>query len=523
MRRISLWMVLLLFILTGAVQGFESVEHRTVSNDALKLAYGHFLALGYPIDPNIEAIITSLESGGSYLDYGEMVRLVDHVVDPLKTLERRGRLDLFPCTINQLDRDLIARILPEALAEYRVLTVNDTHFGAELLLNLRFWHRAASEMAASGSNPNRPEPCGSGSRDGNLLTALMLNSVSDHFLEDFFAPGHIYTPRFGLHDAVAGAMHDQYNILGTKFRITPGQWGNLRGILDSMTPSMLERIGVSKSQIEEVRQQGLYQLELWGDGDLARSPLQRLFMTLVVARSVLDILESYAQGCVVNNFSEGLTWKPLQKVGLNPLVGWSHAEGGIPFGTHSVPSMYQGPIQYPMVLWFSGGSEMLTSSGEVSSRALIEIDSLAAWSSRFRSGAGGQLRPTSWQVGLITGYSYAWNEDETADGPRAGLMLAYPLIHSQFLVEATYLHYETDRLHDRALGYGVGFQTGFSLLTLDLRAGRGYRFDESGVLQDTWTIRTGLAVAVPLLRIPLLGRIEHALWVRQRKKAMALP
>lgn len=522
MKGISLWMALLLFISTGAVHSFESDEHRAVSNDALELAYRHFLALGYPIDPDVEAVIASLKRGGSYLDYGELVRLVDNVVDPLKTLERRDRLDFFPCTIDQLDRDLIARILPEVLAELRSLTVNDTHFGAELLLNLRFWHQAATEMAASGSNPSRPEPCGSGSRDGNLLTALILNSVSDHFLEDFFAPGHIYTPRFGLHDAVAGAMHDQYNILGTRFLITPDQWGKLRGMLDSMPLEMLERIGVPGNQLNEIRQLGLYKVELWGDGDLYRSPVQRLFMTLVVARSVLDVLESYAQEVAVNSFARGLTWKPLEKRrSRNPLKGWSHAEGGIPFGAHSVPEMYQKPLSYSTVLLFSGGGELQTSSDGDSSRALLEIGSLSSWQFLFRSGRGGQLRPTSWQIGLSTGYSYAWNKDETADGPRAGLVLAYPLIHSQFLVEANYLHYETDRLHEQALGYGVGFQTGFSLMTLDVRVGKGYRFGESDTLQDTLTVRTGLVFAVPLLRIPLLGRIERALLVKARKKAMA--
>jgi hypothetical protein len=521
MKRTALWIALQLIISTGAVCGFESSEHREVSNDAFELAYAHFLVLGYPLDPNIEAVITSLEKGSSYLDYGELVRLVDHVVDPLKTLERRGRLDTFPCKVSQLDRDLIARILPENLAEYRSLTVNDTHFGGELLLNLRFWHQEAAQMAALGSSPRRLELCGHGSRNGNLLTALILNSISDHFLEDFFAPGHIYTPRFGLHDAVAGAMHDQYNILGTEFYVDYRAWEKLRVMLDSLPPGMLKRMGVSESQLEEVRRMGIYRLELWGDGDLARSPLQRLFMTLVVARSVLDVLESYTQECLVNSFEDDVNWKPLQKWGRNPATGWSHAEAAIPFGEHSVPSRYQGPIQVPVVLWFSIGSETLTSSGEVSSRYLVEVDSLALWSSLFRSGVGGQLRPSSWQVGLSTGYSYARNKAETADGPRAAIILAYPQIHSQFLVEGTYLHYETDRLHDRAVGYGLGFQTGFSLLTLDLRVGKGYRFNSSQKLQDTWTVRTGVAVAIPLLRIPLLGRIEHAILVKTRKKAMA--
>ncbi len=516
------WIALLVLVQASAVHGFKAKEHRDLSNDALRLAYAHYLSLGYPADPQMEAIVKSLEPGGSHVDYGELVRLVDHMVDPLKALERKGLLEGYPCKASDLDSDLLTRVLPESLAEFRALTVNDTHFGAELMLNLRFWHQAATAMAASGSVQALEEPCEAG-KEGNLLTALVLNALADHFLEDFFAPGHIYTPRFGLHDAVAGAMHDQYNILGSKFLVDQERWKELRPLLDSLSPDLSSQLNLSEAELQELRTGGLGAIELRGDGDLGRERFQRVFILLVVARSILDVLESYAKEHQVDSFAAGIHWEPLKKVGANPATGWIHGQGKIPYGAHSTPWDYQGNIRFPTVLWLSVGNEMLTSDGEASSRGLVEIDSLAAWMSPFRASKDGLLRLRSWQVGASTGYSYAWNQRETADGPRAALILAYPLIHSQFLVEATYLHYENGKAHERGLGYGVGFQTGFSLMTLDMRVGKGYRFGDSGALQDTWAIRTGLSVAFPLLRFPLLGRIERAALERQRRKAMKGP
>lgn len=516
------WIALLVLVQASAVHGFKAKEHRALSNDALRLAYAHYLTLGHPADPKMDEIVKSLEPGGSEVDYGELVRLVDHLVDPLKALERKGYLEIYPCKASDLDSDLLKRVLPESLAEFRALTVNDTHFGSELMLNLRFWHQAATAMAAYGSTQFHGEPCGAG-KDGNLFTALVLNALADHFLEDFFAPGHIYTPRFGLHDAVAGAMHDQYNILGTRFLVDQEKWKELQALLGSLPPDLSNQLNLTEAELQELRTRGLAEIELRGDGDLDRERFQRLFITLVVARSILDVLESYGRESQMDSFASGLHWEPLRKVGKNPALGWSHSQGKIPYGAHAIPTKYQGTIRFPTVLWLSLGNEMLTSDGEASSRGLIEIDSLAAWMSPFRAGKNGQLRLRTWQVGASTGYSYAWNQEETADGPRAALILAYPLIHSQFLVEGTYLHYENGTTHERELGYGVGFQTGFSLMTLDVRVGKSFRFEDSGALQDTWSIRSGLSFAFPLLRIPLLGRIERAALERERKKAMRGP
>ena len=68
-------------------------------------------------------------------------------------------------------------------------------------------------------------------RDGHILNALVNSALSDHFLNDFFAPGHITTPRENSHDTVALAMHDWANRAGTCSEIDAEHWSELDRLL----------------------------------------------------------------------------------------------------------------------------------------------------------------------------------------------------------------------------------------------------------------------------------------------------
>lgn len=48
----------------------------------------------------------------------------------------------------------------------------------------------------------------------NLFATLLLNAISDHYLQDSFAPGHIATLRVRLTDLAATAYHDKRNRRG---------------------------------------------------------------------------------------------------------------------------------------------------------------------------------------------------------------------------------------------------------------------------------------------------------------------
>ena len=105
-----------------------------------------------------------------------------------------------------------------------------------------------------------------------LVGALVINAVSEHFLQDIFAPGHIYTLRdtLGAHSALAS--HDRHNVMGAVFLIHESRWR------DELKPLITDPASVEAivAQIEES-----HRLLLWGDFDLWRNDAQRLFMTLL--------------------------------------------------------------------------------------------------------------------------------------------------------------------------------------------------------------------------------------------------
>ena len=72
------------------------------------------------------------------------------------------------------------------------------------------WYGAVAE-------PHR-NPLGKCARGGgDLRLALVYSAFAIHFLEDFFAPGHIRAPRSSLHDAAAMNIHDRFNRRGQCF------------------------------------------------------------------------------------------------------------------------------------------------------------------------------------------------------------------------------------------------------------------------------------------------------------------
>jgi hypothetical protein len=162
-----------------------------------------------------------------------------------------------------------------------------------------------------------------------------MNAVSDHFLQDSFAPGHISTWRSRLTDLAANAYHDRVNREGWSAAIEEkklqpmlaitGKHNKTKDLLDLIFQELSEDANLRRSFFEPAAKDtclrdcrtsdapplDLYQKEmtalfklkmkdqrlvvkLRGDNDLWRrdQDLQRLVMLLFEVRSILDILES---------------------------------------------------------------------------------------------------------------------------------------------------------------------------------------------------------------------------------------
>jgi hypothetical protein len=156
----------------------------------------------------------------SDLSYGDVTKCVDDFLTPDKLmagsetalwretedqqLKNRARLregELYPKIREHLDLSFKNRCKESYwnLEGARSAHVNHTHFQAEVLIAQRSQHLLALTLH---------------SIEGNRLAALTANAISDHYLHDSLAPGHITTWRSRLTDLAANAFHDAINRKG---------------------------------------------------------------------------------------------------------------------------------------------------------------------------------------------------------------------------------------------------------------------------------------------------------------------
>jgi hypothetical protein len=164
-------------------------------------------------------------SASNILSYGDIVQCVDNFLTPEKLMTWLRDPDetdnedstniAFPDILNQKPAHgnnkchIEKRNAIQALAANAVQAAhsNHAHFQNELLLSLSTYHTLAMSVARSKED---------------LGAALLINAIADHYLQDYFAPGHIVTRRSHLTDSVATAMHDYRNDLGANFYVNGG-------------------------------------------------------------------------------------------------------------------------------------------------------------------------------------------------------------------------------------------------------------------------------------------------------------
>jgi hypothetical protein len=159
-----------------------------------------------------------------------------------------------------------------------------------------------------------------------LTVALVLNAFATHYLEDFFAPGHIFTPRSDVNNIISRAFHQIYNLGGGEIIVTEETIQNLRvylinamlfkGDSDSKGKAILKEVrtkeiienmtGKGFTAIEEknikklkkyMTEYGVNSIEekmkIFGDKKLKKSLGQRELIIYMVAESITAILKAY--------------------------------------------------------------------------------------------------------------------------------------------------------------------------------------------------------------------------------------
>jgi hypothetical protein len=210
--------------------GFESVEHRTVSEHAMSLASAFTSTLD--ARASVAATLEKFSRGCSGLTgpmtYAEFVVAVDMTASPIREVLLRGSGKPLPEKCEDLDSEAITAFTRLA-TQWAAAHSNADHFQDALLRNFAWWHRMALLIAA---------------KEQNLFAALLVNAFADHFIQDFFAPGHIATPRDLYHDLPSVAMHDHYNEIGAWFVMNQRTWPQLEELARTADPARSVAVAV---------------------------------------------------------------------------------------------------------------------------------------------------------------------------------------------------------------------------------------------------------------------------------------
>lgn len=339
---LSKFVLLALLLIPSEAQAFDYAAHCRMSNRALRLAVHRATAELPEADPRrarLRALADSTQTARcvetpkpmrlpSYA-YGEWVALVDWAGSPadfyLTPVDARNS------STTGVPADEMVQLALNPLQGLRVLHDNGSHFGSHALYTFRVWHLHALHEAARG----------------NVEAALIYNAFADHSLEDLFAPGHIFAPRMGLNDMATGGIHNAYNLRGAWYH--PRETDSLAVYLEA-AGVMRDRLSPSADSLAiKAGCTGLNSLRacvsgwvgdsiaMFGDNQLERSPRQELFVTLVVARSVEDVLRTWLEGAAAtrptDNFAN-LRWCGYASDDWEAgVIEWTSPTAQIPYGS----------------------------------------------------------------------------------------------------------------------------------------------------------------------------------------------
>ena len=247
-----------------SAHAFESSEHCGLSNFALTIAIER--ALAETLDPAKNAELTEYRKtfapdvmqcfpkhwfrpGTVDFSYGKIVALVDAQNTLDDVFLRYGGVPRGAESPSDLSETYFGK-KAWLLGRFSLAGHNNiSHFQGLLMSSFARWHESAVVAAR---------------RDGNLFQALATQAVADHFLQDFFAPGHVVTARDNLPDVVALSWHDRYNKSGLP--IVVQNWSELAGLAQfaknlaqqpgSTLDAAFASIAASRQEVDPARSRG---------------------------------------------------------------------------------------------------------------------------------------------------------------------------------------------------------------------------------------------------------------------------
>lgn len=503
--------------------------------------------------------------GRNELTYGDVVACVDYFLSTEKLIAGRESTVIDgvsvdrPISPKQTDDYIVARppgVFPSRRLDFdlaqesrckdsmfnregqRAEHVNHSHFQVEVIVAQRTNHMLAINLRT---------------QEQNLFAALVLNAVSDHYLQDSFAPGHIGSWRTRLTDLAATAFHDKRNRNGiyvqvpairmnnfARFQRSAGVPGDLReavlrklrtepGVLDYFfnngkkpaRQDFSDRLARLESKAARLSTDSA--IHIRGDGRLwdEEQDMQRYVMLLADVRSILDVLESRRDAddryAFVDSFKDASwTWKYLGETNNS----WTEKLW------RTQPSKIVadiGPVNYSIVNsdrnfdpHYAEGSDKYDSLDRLFG-ASIGIDSMSFGDTHNRLVIGletpifGNLVPRKslQNVAWLAGVQPFYDGGRTSVALTTRRVTVFPETEFAFSVQARAL-----RLTTQSHGYkwrpalGARVDAGFtSFVTFYLQTGFDASVQTDDSIRRGWSIGAGIQVAAPQCRIFLLEKL----------------
>jgi hypothetical protein len=512
MQQRRLMLLFLLLMATGVdwavapapALAFNGKEHTDVSNMALKIALS-VVTKQCDMTSASDSCMCDFARGEEVLDlvspacfaegrtFGHLVALVDQISGPEAYFASDYEDGALPSGVKDINWRHIDLLRRNPFANLQALHLNEGHFQDAALLRHLLWHQAAISAA----------------REKSLGSAVIFEAYADHFLEDFFAPGHIVTPRASSGDMSSIAVHDKYNRRKFVFYVKPQVAQDLVKMLSAINEQDLRdvptELALSAFDLEELRKdlEVGRPVEVMGDGFLKASTKETAFLVLVAARSILDLFENRCRPVQDRSFS-GYQWKwpPVDEVPVGNAIGHYDLK-------QSHFSRLDREIIYlPLTAVFVPSITLEAfPRGKIQQiRPAVAFESLfATLSTPEYKSDGGTPFPFQSLAVLLSG-SFAWDQNYQAYGLGYRVIYPIPRLDIQFSL-APLAVYLTGRQSWLRPKIQLKAETGFGMLFLSFGVGYDYFIDSAQRLHSGLALSSGASFVLP--RSLLRGRIPH--------------
>jgi hypothetical protein len=494
------WGLLVVLPLQQA-QAFDSPEHEKLGDTAVK-AVMQLYQCDQAGSAHAEACATLKQVDGSQPDvprYGEVVACVDYFLTPEKLMAQYDEsgnhmISAWPHQSCYDPKSMATKLVQASHS-------NHTHFQKELLVSLDTYHQLAMSMARDNHN---------------LAGALFVNAIGDHYLQDFFAPGHITVRRSQITDLFANAMHDAANVLGATLHQGEGA-GNARmqqaiaaiqGAAAGTSPDALAIRNFLAGDANcmanpQVFAAGGVQLE--GDGKLGRADGcgQRIVMLAANVISIEDVLQA-AQGAQQANYYDDYAFSYVKRH-AGPWWSLDHYRPDIyaklPFGYYALGTnkntSSDNDRDLPFAREFVWGvsvarEQFSTGTGVARTSTLLEFVPFGKVGDGFFS-----------NYGIAVGaYHYEASGEATGNGGSIRIGFIVPETESTFSVGYRRVYHTGPAVNEWGSGLNFRFDQGYtSFLSLFLSLGRDYGAENDSQLAYGTYFSAGLMFAAPTSRI----------------------